>query len=63
MTIDYDELRDFLKKNLTLDIKVEGDDYYSSRSKRVKVKLMMGKTVISEDSFSMMDGEPPSDPY
>lgn len=63
MTIDADQLRKFLKRELSIDIKVEGDDYYSNRSKRVTVRLMMGDTVISSDSFSMVDGEPDREPY
>lgn len=63
MTIDTKELRAFLKQNLSLEISVEGDDFYSNRSKRVTIKLKLDSTIVSEDSFSMVDGEPDREPY
>lgn len=44
--LSYDDIRDFLKKNLRLDVDIKYEDFYSS-DRTFKVALMLGETVLS----------------
>ena len=59
--MNHDELIDFLKKNLKIEIETNNDSYYTGGDplfayyKRVTAKLILSGIEISESSFDIND--------
>jgi len=54
--MDKEELIQFLKENLTLDVDQETEAY--SQTERVTIKLKLGKDVIGEGWITLDPGDP-----